>query len=174
MTLANHVAFLTCFLFCAWRMLSHFSRVQLFVILWTVAHQDPLSTGFSRQEHWNGLPFPSPCSSQSRDWTHIFYVSCIGMRVLYHLCHLGSPFSSVNWDNDKTHILGLLWRFYFIFFYIYLFTWLHWVLVAACRIFSCGMWDLVPWPGIKPGSPALMQRLSHWTIKEVPVMKILV
>ena len=45
---------------------------------------------------------------------------------------------------------------------IYLFTWLNWVLVTACRIFSCSMrtlncnmWDLVPWPGIEPGPPAL-------------------
>ena len=29
-------------------------------ILWTVAHQAPLSMGFSRQEYWSGLPFPSP------------------------------------------------------------------------------------------------------------------
>ena len=29
-------------------------------ILWTVAHQAPLSMGFSRQEYWNGLLFPSP------------------------------------------------------------------------------------------------------------------
>ena len=36
------------------------SRVQLFAILWTVAHQVSLSMGFSRQEHWSGLPFPSP------------------------------------------------------------------------------------------------------------------
>ena len=36
------------------------SRVQLFVILWTVAHQAPLSMGFSRQEYWSGLPFPPP------------------------------------------------------------------------------------------------------------------
>ena len=28
--------------------------------LWTVAHQDPLSTESSRQEYWSGLPFPSP------------------------------------------------------------------------------------------------------------------
>ena len=28
---------------------------------WSVAHQAPLSVGFSRQEYWNGLPFPSPC-----------------------------------------------------------------------------------------------------------------
>ena len=31
-----------------------------FETLWTVAHQAPLSMGFSRQEYWNGLPFPSP------------------------------------------------------------------------------------------------------------------
>ena len=35
------------------------SRVQLFVTPWTVAHQAPTSMGFSRQEHWSGLPFPS-------------------------------------------------------------------------------------------------------------------
>ena len=38
--------------------LSRFSRVQLFATLWTVAHQDPLSVGFSRQEYWSGLPCP--------------------------------------------------------------------------------------------------------------------
>ena len=36
------------------------SRVQLFATPWTVAHQAPLSIGFSRQEYWSGLPFPSP------------------------------------------------------------------------------------------------------------------
>ena len=40
--------------------LSRFSCVQLFAIPWTVAHQAPPSMGFSRQEYWNGLPFPSP------------------------------------------------------------------------------------------------------------------
>ena len=39
--------------------LSHFSRVRLFATPWTVARQAPLSMGFSRQEYWNGLPFPS-------------------------------------------------------------------------------------------------------------------
>ena len=39
--------------------LSHFNHVQLFVTLWTVALQAPLSMGFSRQEHWSGLPCPS-------------------------------------------------------------------------------------------------------------------
>ena len=35
-------------------------RVRLFASPWTVAHQAPLSMGFSRREYWNGLPFPSP------------------------------------------------------------------------------------------------------------------
>ena len=39
---------------------SHFSRVQLFVTLWIVARQAPLSMGSSRQEYWSGLPFPTP------------------------------------------------------------------------------------------------------------------
>ena len=54
-------------------------------------------------------------------------------------------------------------------------VWLPWVFVVALglfglletwRIFSCGMWDLVPWPGIEPGSLALgAQSLNHWTTK---------
>ena len=36
------------------------SRVRLFVTLWTVAYQSPPSMGFSRQQYWSGLPFPSP------------------------------------------------------------------------------------------------------------------
>ena len=46
---------------------------------------------------------------------------------------------------------------------------LHKVLVAACRIFSCSMWDLLPCLGIKPRPPALgVWSLSHWTTREVP------
>ena len=41
-------------------MLSHFNPVRLFATLWTVAHQAPLSMGFSRQEYWRGLPCPPP------------------------------------------------------------------------------------------------------------------
>ena len=36
------------------------SRVRIFVTPWTVAYQAPMSMGFSRQEYWSGLPFPSP------------------------------------------------------------------------------------------------------------------
>ena len=40
--------------------LSCFGHVQLFATLWTVARQALLSTGFSRQEYWNEVPFSSP------------------------------------------------------------------------------------------------------------------
>ena len=36
------------------------SRVRLFATPWTVAYQAPPSVGFSRQEYWSGMPFPSP------------------------------------------------------------------------------------------------------------------
>ena len=41
-------------------LLSRFSHVRLCVTLQMEAHQAPSSLGFSRQEHWSGLPFPSP------------------------------------------------------------------------------------------------------------------
>ena len=41
-------------------LLSHFSRVRLCATPETAAHQASPSMGFSRQEHWSGLPFPSP------------------------------------------------------------------------------------------------------------------
>ena len=65
--------------------LSRFSRVRLCATLCTVAHQAPLSTGFSRQGFWSGLPCPPPGDlSQSRDGTQVSLVSCIDRWVLYH------------------------------------------------------------------------------------------
>ena len=67
--------------------LSHSSLVQLFVTLWTIAHQAPLSMGFSRQEYWSGLSCPPPgdLSNQGlNDRTQLSYVSCTGWCVLYH------------------------------------------------------------------------------------------
>ena len=74
--------------------LSHFSRVQLLATPWTVAHQAPLSMGFSRQEYWSGLPFPSPgdLSDPGIESTS-HYVSCTGRRVLY---------SWATWDTQAS------------------------------------------------------------------------
>ena len=47
------------------------SNIWLFAILWTVACQALLSLGFSRQEHWSGLRFPSPMhESEKWKWSH--------------------------------------------------------------------------------------------------------
>ena len=59
-------------------------QLCLFETPWTVDHQAPLSMGFSRQEYWSGLPFPSRGSFWPRDRTCVSYVSCIGKGVLYH------------------------------------------------------------------------------------------
>ena len=48
-------------------LLSRLSRVRLCAIPQTAAHQAPPSLGFSRQEHWSGLPFPSP-KQESEKW----------------------------------------------------------------------------------------------------------
>ena len=48
-------------------LLSHFSRVRLCATPQTAAHQASPSLGFSRQEHWSGLPFPSPIH-ESEKW----------------------------------------------------------------------------------------------------------
>ena len=48
-------------------LLSRFSHVRFCVTPWTTAHQVPPSLGFSRQEHWSGLPSPSPMH-ESKKW----------------------------------------------------------------------------------------------------------
>ena len=44
------------------------SRVRLLATPWTAAYQDPLSMGFSRQEHWSGVPLPSPLVTIERPY----------------------------------------------------------------------------------------------------------
>ena len=67
-------------------LLSRFSRVRLCATPQSTAHQAPPSLGFSRQEHWSGLPFPSPLSSVTRNQTQAV---CIGSG-LQPLDHQGS------------------------------------------------------------------------------------
>ena len=65
------------------RILSSFSCVWLSATLWTVAHPALLSTGFSWQECWSGLPWPRP-SWRPRGRTCNSYITCIGKQILYH------------------------------------------------------------------------------------------
>ena len=53
-------------------LLSRFSRVRLCVTPETPPHQAPPSLGFSRQEYWSGLPFPSPMHAREKwKWSHL-------------------------------------------------------------------------------------------------------
>ena len=61
------------------------SHVWLFVTPWTVAHQAPLSMEFSRQEAWNGLPFPSPGDLPIPGVEPVMScISSIDRQTLYH------------------------------------------------------------------------------------------
>ena len=60
------------------------SRVRLFVTPWTVAHQAPPSMGFSRQEDWSGLPFPSPGELSDPEIELVFPASPVLVRGLFY------------------------------------------------------------------------------------------
>ena len=149
----------------------------------------PLSQAAGRRG-WAGRKKTLP---KSQVWDHLSWPCVLGL-MLQVICAALGPFdviASVNpfWflSSCSPMVGGFLyclekhmWVCDFLFsmvFDIYLFIWLHWLLVAACGIFSCsmwtlrcGLWDLVPQPGIKLRTPALgTWSLSHWTTSEVPV-----
>ena len=66
-----------------------FSRVQLFVTLWTIACQAPPSMGFSRKEYWSGLPFPSPGGLFSTQGSNPGFPHC--RETLHPLSYQGIP-----------------------------------------------------------------------------------
>ena len=69
-------------------LLSHFSRVRLWATPQTATHQAPLFLGFSRQEYWSGLPFPSPM--------HACILSCFSYVRLCDPTDSSPPGSSVH------------------------------------------------------------------------------
>ena len=79
-------------------MLSHFSHVWLCVTPWTAAHQAPLSTGFSRQEYWSGVPLPSPFNI-GRRWQMIWSP---------YLCEYSPEISSLNSETTFSEIFSLI------------------------------------------------------------------
>ena len=63
--------------------LKSLSRVRLFATTWTVASQAPPSMGFSRQEYWSGVPFPSPGEPKSKSISKSSFNNC---AVNYTAC----------------------------------------------------------------------------------------
>ena len=74
-------------------MISYFSHVQVFVTLWTIACQAPLSMGFSRQEYWSELPCPPP---ENHLDPGIKPISPALQGILDLLSHLGSAKGGIN------------------------------------------------------------------------------
>ena len=75
--------------------LRHFSRVLLFVTLWTLAHQGPLSMGFSRQEYWSGLACPPSGHLPNPGIKPSSHVSCSARW---------SFTNSNTWEGCHTHV----------------------------------------------------------------------
>ena len=95
----------------------------------------------------------------NRVWaTHRRILLCSSHMIFIH-----------NTNGFEFILFWFLWDVYFyLFIFKYLFIWWCWVFVVARMIFSCNMWDIVLWPGIKPGPPALgVLSLSHWTTRKV-------
>ena len=76
-----------CVHICIYVHMYHFGHVLLFVILWTVAHQAPLSTGFSRQEHQSGWPCPPPGVLPDPGTEHVSLMSPIVAGRFYIYTH---------------------------------------------------------------------------------------
>ena len=111
-------------------LLSRFSRVWLCATPQTAAHQAPPSLGFSRQEHWSGLPFPSPmhesevaqscltCSGPmdctlSGSSVHGIFQARAGLplpspqhKLVIILFSVNYSSNLINNQNDKTYLLS--------------------------------------------------------------------
>ena len=94
------------------------SCVRLFVTPWTVYYQAPSSMGFSRQEYWSGLTFPSPGDLPDPGIRNSGLPHC--RQTPYHLSHQGSPRTigpaEINGQHDRIACIP------------------RW---ASCRVFSC-------------------------------------
>ena len=110
--------------------LSHFSRVRLCAAPQTAAHQAPLSLGFSRQEHWSGLPFPSPmhesvylhlnlsgrCSKFKFSYGNGFYVKFDSLELVI----FKTPSVICNFYKLLVSIVQLIKLLFLIFFSLFL------------------------------------------------------
>ena len=81
---------------------------------WTVARQVPLSMGFSRQEYWSGLPFPTTGDlPEPLDWTHISYIAG---RFFMTQPSVKSHCSSISLVKSSLNTLTSVW-------FVYLWHW---------------------------------------------------
>ena len=98
-------------------LLRHFSHVRLCATPWMAAHQAPPSLGFSRQEHWSGLPFPSPMhESEKWKWSCSVVFDSLrpyGLQPTRLLRPWDFPGKSTRvWCQRLLHLVGLVPPYY--------------------------------------------------------------
>ena len=83
---------------------------QLFGTPWTVAHQSLLSMEFSRQEHWSGLPFPSPGDPPYPGTEPVFPAfPALAGRFFYYCAPWEAHFTRVLYSKRKAILCQLIW-----------------------------------------------------------------
>ena len=85
---------------------------------WIVALKAPLSLGFSRQEYWSRLLFPTPGDPADRDQTCVSYISCIDRKILYHCDTWEAPQIShyIGLFSPKSFFLQVTTKMFFFLF----------------------------------------------------------
>ena len=81
-------------------LLSRFSRDRLCATPWTASYQAPLSLGFSRQEHWSGLPCPSPNPNPN----FLLFLLSINLMFLFLFNTLGDCLNLSLWMAPRIQI----------------------------------------------------------------------
>ena len=90
--------------------LSRFSYVWLFVTPWTIAHQAPLSLGFSRQEYWSGLPGPPPEDFPTQGSNPHYITSPALQADSLSLAPPGKPAETLAWVHKTWWMWGIISR----------------------------------------------------------------
>ena len=125
-------------------------EVNYFTILYWFCH-----TSTWIHHRYTRVPHPKPYSLLPPHTIPLGRPSAPAPSILYHASNLEWWFLSymILYMFQCHSPKGMYLKKNFFFWFI-LFVWLHWVLVATCGIFYCGMWDLVLWSRIEPGPPA--------------------
>ena len=133
------------------------SCVWVFVTPRTTAHQAPLSMGFSRQEYWNGLPFPTPGDLLTQGLN-------LCPLCLLHYSWLLDPLSHL--ENPKSPIPFPKWNLFIFKVFIEFVTML--LLFYILAFWPRSMWDLSFLTRDQIHTPCIGRwRLNHWTTREV-------
>ena len=144
-------------------LLSRFSRVRLFLTLWTIAHQAPLSMGFSSQEYWSGLPGPplGDLPDTGIDLPFLQLLHC--RRILYHWA-TGEENTVMHVINTFTDISALiakfLWNIFHNIYSLWKFVFSFVCILVYQKPFKLNRQEMITHSTILPGNSCAHRSLS--------------